>query len=168
MPLARRLEEQAEISTFVQLINLYKPFDVSFMAIWNKSTTSFPRELLEQIHYQISNAVHNSLKPLAAHAALLEVSRSWLRTILWQLAFDYGLTTLDEAHITTSIHYPRFLATTLIFTLHQFPYDSIKFHGIGLVGYLKEPRCFFPHLVADVTLICYFNRSKRYSLLHVC
>lgn len=76
--------DNVELLGFVNLVKLFRPFDDTFIGLWNKSSTiaSTP-EWLARLQQQLSEALPTYLRSTESQAVDLKISQSWLRIMAW-------------------------------------------------------------------------------------
>lgn len=80
-------EERERITGFVHLIQLFKPFDHTFVGLWNQSIeTGNAADWIASLQNQLSAALPKYLKSTEVQAVDLQTSQKWLRVMIWYVA----------------------------------------------------------------------------------
>ncbi|KAF2461241.1 hypothetical protein BDY21DRAFT_278514, partial [Lineolata rhizophorae] len=148
--------EQVSLTGFLHHINLYKPFDHTFVSLWNKAPSAAPPGWLGQLQKQLSDALPAYLSTMgggggggldgndggsdvaAAQTVDLEVSRGWLRTMVWQLSVSQGFVSAMAQDSTMGLAYPVEISGELLAMTAQFSRQAVEVHGIGMVERLYD------------------------------
>lgn len=77
-------QEQEKMTGFVHLIRLFKPFDHTFVGLWNQSIeTGNAADWISNLQNQLSAALPEYLKSTEVQAVDLQTSQKWLRVMIW-------------------------------------------------------------------------------------
>lgn len=128
--------ESVEISGFLRLIHLFRPFDDTFVGLWNRTKVDCTTEWLTELQHQLSDALPSYLQTTETQAADLRVSQQWLKTMIWQLSISHGYLSSNAADHSMTFSYPIGLARELISSASSFSQAAMEVHGIGLVRFL--------------------------------
>lgn len=115
-----------QLSSFHTLINVFRPFDDAFTAIWNKTRRHFTTQYVNNLQKQLNDvartyACHNS------SFADLQLNQQWLKNTAWQLN---GGNNGDSGPFQYPVNMSREL---LINMTSQFPVQVVDLLGTGLV-----------------------------------
>jgi hypothetical protein len=121
------------IHGFIHLVNLFRPFDEGFMALWNKTRSDCSSSYLAALQKQLTDALPTFLNSTENQQADLRTSQQWLRTMVWQLSIQNGCLSSASEDPSMTFQYPVEIARDLISMTSQFPRHSMEVHGIGLV-----------------------------------
>ena len=124
------------IAGFIHLVNLYRPFDDTFIGLWNKSRTDCDGFRLAQLQQQLTEALPAFLNTTESQAADLRTSQQWLRTMVWQLSIANGFLSSTSPNSSMTFRFPIEIAKDLVSVTGQFSKQSMEIHGIGLVRVL--------------------------------
>ncbi|WPG98006.1 Hypothetical protein R9X50_00079000 [Acrodontium crateriforme] len=133
--------ETTELSGFLHLVNLFKPFDDTFVGLWNKSREGCTTEWLEHLQQQLSDALPSYLQSTETQAVDLRCSQQWLRTMVWQLSISHGFLSSAAAANAMSFKFPIEISRDLVSFAGQFSQPAMEVHGIGLVEKLFDVAC---------------------------
>lgn len=122
------------IAGFVYLVNLYRPFDDTFIGLWNKSRNDCSTFWLAQLQQQLTEALPAVLQTTESQAADLRTSQQWLRTMVWQLSITNGFLSSTSPDSSMTFRFPIEIAKDLVAVTGQFPKQAMEVHGIGLVS----------------------------------
>lgn len=125
------------LTGFIHLITLYRPFDDTFIGLWNKSRTDCSTYWLAQLQQQLTEALPAFLNTTESQAADLRTSQQWLRTMVWQLSIANGFLSSTSPDTSMTFRFPIEIAKDLVAVTGQFSKQSMEVHGIGLVGLLS-------------------------------
>ena len=119
---------------FYHLVNLYRPFDDTFIGLWNKSLSDCTAFWLAQLQKQLTEALPVYLDTTESEAADLRISQQWLRTMVWQLSIANGYLSSTSPDAAMTFTYPIEIAKDLVAVTRQLSQHSMEIHGIGLVS----------------------------------
>ena len=134
--------EAAQIVAFTHLVNLYRPFDDTFVALWNKASVGVTITWLEQLQQQLSDALPVYLGVSDIQAVDLRVSQQWLRTMVWQLSMSYGFLSSKASVASMTLTYPIELSRDVLVISRQYSQETMEVHGIGFVSLLSASGLF--------------------------
>jgi hypothetical protein len=124
---------------FIHLVNLFRPFDETFVALWNKTRTDCSPAYLAALQKQLTDALPTYLNSTENQAADLRTSQQWLRTMVWQLSIQNGCLSSGSDDPSMTFQYPVEISRDLVSMTSQFSHASMEVHGIGLVRSLRFP-----------------------------
>ncbi|KAI9886744.1 MAG: hypothetical protein M1823_001453 [Watsoniomyces obsoletus] len=133
--------ERLEISGFIYLVNLFRPFDEVFVGLWNKSRADCSTEWLAQLQRQLTNALPAVLESTESQAADLRVSQQWLRSMVWQLSTVNGYLSMSCPESSMTFKYPIEIARDLVCMTSQMTHRSMEVHGVGLIWKIFDVAC---------------------------
>lgn len=122
---------------FIYLVNLYLPFDDTFVGLWNNSRSDCSTFWLAQLQERLSEALPAYLNVTESQAADLKTSQHWLRTMVWQLSITNGYLSSTSSDSAMTFRYPVEIAKDLVTVTGGFSQRSMEIHGIGLVSAVK-------------------------------
>ncbi|KAL8825088.1 MAG: hypothetical protein Q9170_007933 [Blastenia crenularia] len=140
------------IAGFIHLVNLYRPFDDTFIGLWNKSRTDCSTLWLAHLQKQLMQALPSVLDCSETQAADLRVSQHWLRTIVWQLSITNEYLSSASLDSSMTFAYPIEIAKDLVALTGQFSQRSMEVHGIGLIEKLFDITCTLIDVMSCVPL----------------
>ena len=126
-------EPSDSISGFIHLVHLYRPFDETFVCLWNKSTLDCTTRQLAYIQHQLKEALPADLRTTETQVADLRTSQQWLRTMVWQLSISKGFLSSASPDTSMTFRYPIEIAKDLVTVTGRLSQHSMEVHGIGLV-----------------------------------
>jgi len=133
--------ETVELSGFVHLVNLFRPFDDTFVGLWNKNRTGCSTEWLARLQQQLSDALPMYLRSTESQAVDLRTSQQWLRTMVWQLSISHGFLSSASSDNAMSFKYPIEISRDLVSSASNFSQQAMEVHGIGLIEKLFDVAC---------------------------
>ncbi|KAK3720067.1 hypothetical protein LTR37_003890 [Vermiconidia calcicola] len=134
-------EEAEKLNGFLHMVKLYRPFDDSFVGLWNKAKTGCTTEWLAQVQQQLSDALPVYLQGTESQAVDVKVSQKWLRTLVWQLSMSHGYLSSAAADKAMSFQFPIEISRDLVAVTAQFSQQAMEVHGIGLIEKLFDVSC---------------------------
>ncbi|KAL8717523.1 MAG: hypothetical protein Q9225_005241 [Loekoesia sp. 1 TL-2023] len=140
------------ITGFLYLVNLYRPFDDTFIGLWNKSRTDCSTLWLAHLQRQLTQALPAVLDCAETQAADLRTSQHWLRTIVWQLSITNGFLSSTSPDSSMTFTYPIEIAKDLVAVTSQFSQRSMEVHGVGLIEKLFDVACTLIDVMSCVPL----------------
>ena len=144
------------IQGFIHLVKLYRPFDESFVGLWNKTRSGCSTAWLAVLQKQLVDALPTYLNCTESQAADLKTSQQWLRTMVWQLSIANGNLSSTSADVSMTFQYPIEIARDLLAATGNFSMHSMELHGIGLVS--QETRVRHQSMISN-----HLGRLKNYS-----
>lgn len=145
--------ERREVSGFIYLVNLFKPFDEVFVGLWNKSRADCSTKFLAQLQEQLANALPSMLESTESQAADLLTTQQWLRAMVWKLSITNGYLCSSSSDKSMTFQYPIEIARDLVAVTSQMSQHSMEVHGIGLVCTTWEEDL-LPRVLANKELLC--------------
>ncbi|PLB47370.1 putative C6 finger domain protein [Aspergillus steynii IBT 23096] len=126
---------------FSCLVDLYRPFDPSFLSSWNGVGPVLSRDALVSIEEHLQRAVPADSDLPDIVLADLRVSQQWLRTVVWQMATTAGYLSSSPTHPSLDFRYPLQIARDLALATWKLSRESMETHGIGLIEKVFEVAC---------------------------
>lgn len=144
--------EELELSGFIHLVNLFRPFDDTFVGLWNRARAGCTTEFLAQLQHQLSLALPLQLHSTESQAVDLRCSQQWLRTMVWQLSISQGLLSSTTADKAMSFQFPIDVSRDLVSATSHFSQNAMEVHGIGLIEKLFDVACTLTDVMACVPI----------------
>lgn len=144
--------ERQIIVGFLHMINLFRPFDDTFVGLWNKTRNGCSTAWLAQLQQQLSGALPKKLNSTKTQAADIFTSQQWLRTIVWQLSIANGYLSSTSSNSSMTLKYPIEIAKDLMADVSHLPQKALEVHGIGLIEKLFDVACTVTDVIACVPL----------------
>lgn len=134
---------------FVHLVNVFRPFDDSFVAQWNKTRDDCTQQYLSTLQKQLMDTLPAYLQSTSeSQAADLRVSQQWLRTMVWQLSIQNGFLSSGSEDPSMTFSYPVEISRDLITMTSGFSRQSLEVHGVGLTEKLFDVACSLTDVLA--------------------
>ncbi len=130
---------QQELTGFLHLVQLFRPFDDTFVAVWNKTQDACSSQWVQRLQEQLTSALPTYLKSTECQAVDLRVSQQWLRTLAWQLSIRHGFLSSAAAERAMRFDFPIEISRDLLAVACDFSTEAMETHGIGLVGWHAFP-----------------------------
>ncbi|GAB7345155.1 hypothetical protein MBLNU457_3543t1 [Dothideomycetes sp. NU457] len=144
--------ESIELSGFVHMVTLFRPFDDTFVGFWNKTREGCTTEWLGMLQQQLSDALPTYLQSTETQAVDLQVSQQWLKTMIWQLSISNGFLSSASQNNSMSLAYPIEISRELCAMTSQYSIPAMEVHGIGLVEKLFDIACTLTDVMSCVPL----------------
>lgn len=161
--------ETVELSGFLHLVQLFRPFDDTFVGVWNKTREGCTTDWLVQLQKQLSNALPSYIQSTETQAVDLRMSQQWLKTMIWQLSISQGYLSSQASDQSMTFNFPIELSRDMVAAASNFSQMAMEVHGIGLVS-LPRPRLihelpilWFPLTFTMTTLLFVIYRSYSVS-----
>ncbi|KAF2501119.1 hypothetical protein BU16DRAFT_438422, partial [Lophium mytilinum] len=142
------------LSGFLQLLDLYKPFDDSFIALWNKTTPSGTGganpSWLASLQVQLQEMLPAYLDCTEIQAADLRVTQQWLRTVVWQLCVSQGFVSSLATDPGMTFKYPIEISNDLLSMTQHISQQAMEVHGVGLIEKLFDISCCLTDVIAVI------------------
>lgn len=126
---------------FIHLVGLYRPFDDSLVALWNKTRSDCTPSYLAALQKQLADMLPTYLNSTENQTADLRISQQWLRTMIWQLSIQNGCLSSNSEDPSMTFQYPVDISRDLLALTSQFPKHTMEVHGISLVEKLFDVAC---------------------------
>ena len=135
-------EEAVEIQGFLHLIQLFKPFDDTFVGLWNQSIDKCDAEWIIALQRQLASALPKYLDSTQTQAVDLRTSQQWLKIMIWQLSISHRLLSSKASESALTLTFPIQLSGEMVAEANQFPQEAMEVHGIGLIKKVCESLCY--------------------------
>lgn len=120
-------------------MNLFRPFDDTFVGLWNKANGATPPgDWLRKLQQDLSEALPVYLDCTESQAVDLRLSQSWLKTMVWQLSISHGALSSLATDNAMSFNYPIEVSRDLVAATTQSSQSAMEVHGIGLIEKLFD------------------------------
>ncbi|KAL9612850.1 MAG: hypothetical protein Q9167_002582 [Letrouitia subvulpina] len=129
------------LTGFIHLVNVYRPFDDSFVGLWNKSRQDCSTLWLAHLQKQLTDALPTHLEVTETQEADLRTSQHWLRTMVWQLSITNGYLSSTSPDSSMTFGYPIEIAKDLVTDTSRLSQRSMEVHGIGLIEKIFDVAC---------------------------
>ena len=165
-----KIEDDPAVSVegFIYLVQLYRPFDDTFIGLWNKSRSDCSTFWLAQLQQQLTRALPIYLSVTESQAVDLRISQQWLRTMVWQLSITSGYLSSTSSESSMTFGYPIEIAKDLVTVIGEFSKQSMEVHGIGLVSRYTIPTSNAPTDLLDRLKRCLISRVRSSMSCHAC
>lgn len=142
--------ESHTIEGFLHLINLFRPFDDTFIGLWNKARNDCSTPWLAHLQKQLTAALPPTLNVTDSQAADLRTTQQWLRTMVWQLSITNGYLSSSSSDSSMTFQYPVEISRDLVADLSGLPLASMEVHGIGLIEKVFDVACTLTDVISCV------------------
>ncbi|KIW08889.1 uncharacterized protein PV09_00811 [Verruconis gallopava] len=144
--------ETVQLTGFIHLIKLYKPFDETFFGLWNRTVHGTVPSWLVQLQQQLSDALPTYLDGTETQVVDLKISQQWLKIMIWQLAISHGFISSMASDNTLSFRFPIEISRELVEMAANFSQHAMEVHGSGIVEKLFDVACTLVDVMACVPL----------------
>ncbi|KAL0932873.1 C6 zinc finger protein [Colletotrichum truncatum] len=124
-----------QLNSFIMLVNLFRPFDDAFTAVWNKTRSNL---YVSNLQKQLNEVLPTYLCQ-DGQLSDLRTNQQWLKTTVWQLTHG-SMNSQNEENMNFS--YPVDMSRELLMNLaSHFPGQGMELMGSGLIEKLFEITC---------------------------
>jgi hypothetical protein len=120
-----------QLNGHLLLVDLFRPFDDTFMMLWNKTRSECAPSYLAALQKQLSE-MH---LPYGADADI-RANQSWLQTVAWHLSVQNGMSPGSDD--MSSYQYPIDMSRDLASVTSQFSTQSTEVLGVPMPAKLLE------------------------------
>lgn len=121
-----------QLHSFILLVNLLRPFDDAFTAIWNKTRSHLSLQYTSGLQKQLSELMQ-SYACQDSNFADVRTNQQWLKNTVWQLSNRVGAPSGGDDSI--SYQYPMDMSRELLMNMaSQFPGQGMELLNSGLVS----------------------------------
>jgi hypothetical protein len=136
---------------FLDLISLYRHFDVDFIETWNSdvstasvtATTPFLR-----LQDYLKQALPRVLSYSEMQQADLLISRQWLKVMVWQLCVSRTALSSTGTDDSMSLQYPVTIARDAVLVSQLLPTRALEANGVGILEKIFDIGCSLADLLA--------------------
>ncbi|KAH8179198.1 fungal zn(2)-Cys(6) binuclear cluster domain-containing protein [Sarocladium implicatum] len=122
-----------QLTGFISMVNLFRPFDSTFLSIWNKTRGQLSAQYLTGLQKQLVELVQ-SYQCQDSSIADLHINQQWLRSTVWQLT--NGNVSGEES---MSFQFPGDMARELLLNMaSHFSNQTNELVNAGLIEKLVE------------------------------
>lgn len=119
-----------QLQGFISMINLFRPFDGTFLNSWNKTRGQLSSHYLSGLQKQLGDLVQTYLCQ-DSNLTDLHTNQSWLKNTLWQLTNGHGA---DES---MNYQYPAHLSREMLVNMAStFANQTNEIVNSGLVSFV--------------------------------
>lgn len=124
-----------QLHSFIMLVNLYRPFDDAFTAVWNKTRGNLSPQFISGLQKQLGDLAQ-SYACQDANFNDFRTNQQWLKNTVWQLT-NGAISGTDENSI--SFQYPMDISRELLMNMaSQFPGQGMELLNSGIIEKLIE------------------------------
>ncbi|KAI0397000.1 hypothetical protein F5Y17DRAFT_28013 [Xylariaceae sp. FL0594] len=124
-----------EISGYLLLVSLFRPFDDTFITLWNKTRGECSSNYLSVLRKQFSEMNPSFMNGREVDQRLIQ---QWLKPAIWQLSMHNGCIPQNGQD---QLHYQIDMSRELMSMTSQFQTQSTEVLGVPLVAKLLEIAC---------------------------
>lgn len=123
-----------QLHSFILLVNLFRPFDDAFTAVWNKTRSHLSHQFTSNLHKQLNDLVQSYACQDAGFTDVRS-NQEWLKNTVWQLS-NSSTTNIKEEDSYASFT-PGVVSRELLMNMaSQFPGQGMELLNSGLVRFL--------------------------------
>ncbi|KAH8652204.1 hypothetical protein BX600DRAFT_386501, partial [Xylariales sp. PMI_506] len=120
-----------QLNPFIVLVNTFRPFDDTFMLLWNKTRSECTPQYLAALQKQFSE----THAPYGTEGDM-RTSQQWLKTVTWHLSMQNGCVPQNGEDMP--FQYPIDMTRDLASVTSQFSTQSTELLGVPLVAKLFD------------------------------
>ncbi|KAI1114243.1 hypothetical protein F5Y14DRAFT_188443 [Nemania sp. NC0429] len=124
-----------QLSGFLLLVNLFRPFDDTFITLWNKTRGECSLSYLGVLRKQFSEMNAGLMNGREVDQRLIQ---QWLKPAVWQLNMQHGCVPQNSQD---QLHYQVDMSRELMSMTSQFQTQSTELLGVPLVAKLLDIAC---------------------------
>lgn len=102
------------LNNFFSLVNLFRPFDDAFVAMWNKTRNNWPSSHLPTLQKQLEGILPSFLNYGDSQLADLRATHQWIETLTWHLRMNNGNVNMNGDESVVYQQYAANLTTSLL------------------------------------------------------
>ncbi|KAJ8124812.1 hypothetical protein O1611_g8828 [Lasiodiplodia mahajangana] len=124
-----------QLSGYLLLVNLFRPFDDTFVTLWNKTRAECSSSYLGVLRKQFSETQSRLMNGREIDQRLIQ---QWLKPAVWQLNMQHGCMPQNGQD---QLHYQIDMSRELMSLTSQFQTQSTELLGVPLVAKLLDISC---------------------------
>ncbi|CAJ2510463.1 Uu.00g132720.m01.CDS01 [Anthostomella pinea] len=121
-----------QLNGYLLLVNLFRPFDDTFIALWNKTRGECSPSYLGALQKQFSDLIPAYMNGQEADVRTVQ---QWLKAITWQISMQHGCMPQNNQD---QLHYQVDMSRDINSVTSQFQTQSLETLGVPLVAKLLE------------------------------
>ncbi|CZT04548.1 related to transcription activator amyR [Rhynchosporium agropyri] len=141
--------EATILAGFLDLVSLFQHFDESFMSVWNMAGSDSSPQALVQLQEALKTTSPATSDRTEIQQADLQVSRQWLRVLVWQLCVSKGFLSSQFSTESMSFQYPISIARDVVLVARGLPLKAFEANGVGILEKVFDIGC----SLSDVLLL---------------
>lgn len=124
-----------QLNGYLLLVNLFRPFDDTFITLWNKTRSECSSSYLGILRKQFSEVNAGLMNGRDIDQRLIQ---QWLKPAVWQLNMQHGCMSQNGQE---QLHYQMDMSRELMSLTSQFQTQSTELLGVPLVAKLLDIAC---------------------------
>ncbi|KAI1362108.1 hypothetical protein F5Y08DRAFT_285247 [Xylaria arbuscula] len=129
-----------QLSGYLSLVGLFRPFDDTFITLWNKTRGECSSSYLGVLRKQFSESSMMNARDIDQR-----LIQQWLKPAVWQLNMQHGCIPQNGQE---QLHYQMDMSRELISLTSQFQTQSTELLGVPLVAKLLDIACALTDVLA--------------------
>ncbi|KAI3325124.1 hypothetical protein HD806DRAFT_521459 [Xylariaceae sp. AK1471] len=129
-----------QLSGYLLLVNLFRPFDDTFITLWNKTRSECSSSYLGVLRKQFSESTY-----MNGREADQRLIQQWLKPAIWQLSMQNGCIPQNGQD---QLHYQIDMSRELMSMTSQFQTQSTELLGVPLVAKLLDTAAVLTEVLA--------------------
>lgn len=129
------------LNGFILLVNLFRPFDDAFVALWNKGRNDCSASYLSALQKQLNEVLPPYLNVADTQLADLRTNQQWLKTMTWQLSMNSGNLNSNGSDPMMSFQYPINIAGDVLSATSSVSQQTLELLGVPLLAKLFDIAC---------------------------
>lgn len=120
-----------QMNGYIHLVNLFRPFDDTFMLVWNKTRNEFAPSYIGALQKQMNEMHPPFMNGSESQMNDMQANQQWSKTVCWHLSMPNGQNGED---INMPYQYPIDMSRDLASITSQFPNQNTELLGAPLVA----------------------------------
>jgi hypothetical protein len=136
---------------FLDLISLFRHFDVDFIETWNSDAASSSSDTSASfliLQDYLKQALPSVLSYSEMQQADLLISRQWLKVMVWQLCVSRTALSSTGMDDSMSLQYPVTIARDAVLVSQLLPTRALEANGVGILEKIFDIGCSLADLLA--------------------
>jgi hypothetical protein len=136
---------------FLDLISLFRHFDVDFIETWNSDAASSSSDTSASfliLQDYLKQALPSVLSYSEMQQADLLISRQWLKVMVWQLCVSRTALSSTGTDDSMSLQYPVTIARDAVLVSQLLPTRALEANGVGILEKIFDIGCSLADLLA--------------------
>ncbi|KAI0124059.1 hypothetical protein BJ170DRAFT_71865 [Xylariales sp. AK1849] len=123
-----------QLNGYIVMVNLFRPFDDTFMLLWNKTRNECTPSYLSALQKQFSE-----MHPPYGADTDMRTNQQWLKTVTWHLSMQSGCVPQNGEDM--QYQYPIDISRDLASVTSHFSTQSTELLGVPMVAKLLDIAC---------------------------
>jgi hypothetical protein len=146
------ITDAAILPGFIDLISLFKHFDVDFIETWNSNADSPASVTSTDSFLRLQDFLKQALPSVLSYSEMqqadLLISRQWLKVMVWQLCVSRTMLSSTGTDDSMSLQYPVTIARDAVLVSQLLPTRALEANGVGILEKIFDIGCSLADLLA--------------------